>query len=121
MAFDWNEYLNICKTPLTAYISEESIQRIIISRSYYAAYHACLKYAENNNYTKTKNSGVHKSLIKFYRDIKWNKLSIKLNRIKTLRVSADYEAIFDGLCSSTAIEAIEIAEWIIHEIRSKNP
>lgn len=68
--------------------------RTIISRSYYAAYHACLEYAERQGYIRRPNAGgVHEQLLGFMM-AKAGSLEYKLGKrlmsLRDRRVKADY-------------------------------
>lgn len=69
--------------------------RSVISRAYYAAYHACDLRAKSVGYVFSHKLklGTHKQLFNFMRscaDIKLRKVQPRLNGLYTKRISADY-------------------------------
>lgn len=81
------------------YIGQSEVaNRNSASRAYYCMYHLCLDIALKNGFEKYKRkfrvrlnkSGYHAKLIMFYKYKKQKDIAKLLNRMRKIRVSADY-------------------------------
>ncbi len=92
MAFDWHDYLVLAKELATD--GRESASRTSISRAYYCTYHLGLAYASSKGFIDPKQS-THRALWEWY-EKQPNKvlrvLGTEGNRLKALRVDADYKS-----------------------------
>lgn len=88
----------------------EARARTVISRAYYAAYHACLNSAKQSGYRYTKSAGgTHWQLFMFLRDVQDKRLKRAGARLEGLfdrRIDADYRH-YIPLTPQSADECIE--------------
>ena len=102
MAFDWNNYLEIAKKLQGATRGKEqngnneALQRIAVSRAYYAIYHFALEYAEDNLDYSKPSTDQHTALrfhystdMSNYKHAKVGKILLNLH---SARKKCDYEA-----------------------------
>jgi uncharacterized protein (UPF0332 family) len=94
----------------------EARARTVISRAYYAAYHACLKSAKQSGYQYTKSAGgTHWQLFMLLRDVQDKKLKRAGARLEGLfdrRLDADYR-LYVPLTAQSADECIETMSEIL--------
>jgi uncharacterized protein (UPF0332 family) len=99
MTFDWREYRNVADKLFNQrleFSSEEACCRIVISRAYYSAF--CLarnRARDMKEITLVSGGDVHKQVINHYKQSPTGKarvnIGIKLDRLRLLRNTADYD------------------------------
>lgn len=91
MAFDWNEYLKFAKdlkeirdklntNGITC--SQEAVNRCIVSRAYYAAFHEAKNYAESRLGSKFEGEHVHSEVSNWFKNNKHRNLSDDLRECR---------------------------------------
>jgi len=133
MTFDWNnlyslaEYLSSNCDDLNAdeCIDREATFRTIINRAYYAAYNVSNQYVlKTFGKLSDGDGGLHARLIKTFQEFKdeninYENIAVKLNRIKSHRINADYKEKFqNGPPSYAATIAMKTSQDIISSINS---
>lgn len=93
--------------------------RTIISRCYYAAYHACLEYAERQGYVWVRGAGgVHEQLLRFLtvkpRSSDY-RLGKQLTQLRDRRVTADYDRT-SRLTRHDAEDALDMMSDIVNAL-----
>ncbi|MBW7876591.1 MAG: HEPN domain-containing protein [Candidatus Cloacimonetes bacterium] len=116
MAFDWLEYLRFAEElSQFPHASQESYKRSVASRTYYAAYHHTKNYLIRSHQL---NGEKHEHIIqalKSHRQKDQKKVGVDLERLKNIRVRADYNPEkFD----ENLREVIKTASRIIHLVDS---
>jgi hypothetical protein len=100
MSFNWNEYLTFAQdldnlrnntNNLGITCSQEAIDRCIVSRAYYAAFHHSKKYAENRMGKKFPDDNIHEDVRMWFfsNDKKW--VFFDLREFSKWRNQCDYD------------------------------
>lgn len=124
MTYDWTDYLGISKEIVNACSKKslgqsrkETLFRIAISRSYYAAFHKCLDYMKTYG-DRLDNKGIHRDLIDNidkYIQSNQEEVAMELDRAFRSRKKADYDDVFKGLEKEAAAMIVRV-EKIISDI-----
>lgn len=117
MPFNWADYYVIAET--LSRNADEASQRSAISRAYYCVYHLALNHlSEHHNFQYSEGKPAHDQVWREFNNkgISYREIWNKGDRLKKLRVDADYraEAIIND---STASMAIALAEHIIERLQ----
>jgi len=133
MTFDWNNFISIAeylKDNCDGLNSEKCIDRettfrTVINRAYYAAYNVSVQYVlKKFGKISDGDGGKHARLIKTFQDFKHEKdeyknIAVKLSRIKSYRIRADYKENFlNGPPSYAAHNTMKTSQEIISSINS---
>jgi len=97
MAFDWQEFLHLAERLLES--DTEAAYRSAISRAYYSFFNAAFERAQRNNCcnfdSEDRNKGMHVRCWGVYKkgpDPDCRKLGVEGDRLRDLRVRADYKS-----------------------------
>jgi len=121
MAFDWNNYLNLAEE--LAKREDEASKRTSISRAYYSAFHDAILRAEQNCGRK-EGGNSHDWCWNRYiytPDDACNQLGIDGNRLKAMRVKADYIAATIDRLDENVQRALTAARKLKRGIAALNP
>ncbi|MFA5332318.1 MAG: hypothetical protein WC342_08065 [Methanoregula sp.] len=97
MAYNWDNYLifaqNLDKNPalLNSVCDNETIQRCIVSRAYYAAFHAAKKKAESTEGVRFSRKGVHGIVQDWYFHHNKKDVFDDLRDLSKMRNQCDYD------------------------------
>jgi len=113
MSFDWREFLTIADAlaELRIGVSQEALFRSAVSRAYYAAFGAARAQAGVLRASTRKSAAEHGELAAFYTKRfgeAGEQIAVLLNRMRTFRNAADYDAMFDdagAICDITLKDA----------------
>lgn len=127
MSFDWHEYEVLARLLAgdsdvdISQISDDARRRTAISRAYYASLHVAREFIEIHLGLILKNSAsksLHTQVINTYRDdenLTYIAVGENLNRLRLLRVQADYEKEMSKIRSKTR-DALTFARDIFDNI-----
>jgi uncharacterized protein (UPF0332 family) len=113
MSFDWRDFLKIADAlaELRISVSQEALFRSAVSRAYYAAFGAARAQAGVLRASTRKSAAEHGELAAFYTKRfgeAGEQIAVLLNRMRTFRNAADYDATFDdagAICEITLKDA----------------
>jgi hypothetical protein len=97
MAFNWGEYLTFAKNLYEKQdidgitCSREAVDRCIVSRAYYAAFHHAKKYAEMNLHKPFPRDNVHQHVGNWFRNNNKNGIANDLREFSRWRTDCDYD------------------------------
>lgn len=117
MPFDWREYLVLAKELGTD--GRESTGRASISRAYYCTYHLGRIFAISSGYSEPAQSA-HYALWNWYEsqpNVQLRALGVQGNRLKKLRVKADYRADLIPRLSNVVQDSLRDAEEFKNKLR----
>lgn len=124
MPFDWDQYLIFAKglrdNPDLPSIpcDREAIDRSIVSRSYYSAFHCARIYAENQRKKPFDWEGIHIAVQMWYRDNRRNSpIPQDLRDFSKIRNQCDYDDDVENL-QDLIISSIKTAGKIKFKIQS---
>lgn len=95
--------------------------RTVISRAYYAAFHACWKFALALGFQDRRDRSAHGLLIRFLADREedsYREGALLLNRLRDLRNKADYHldvTVTNAIAKDAVEDAAELVEGIVAE------
>lgn len=113
MPFDWSAYRTVAET--LSQHSDEASQRSAISRAYYCAYHQALAHlAEHHHFQVSEDKPAHDQVWREFsrKGLSYREVWIKGDRLKKLRVDADYRADA-AISAETTATSLKLAERII--------
>lgn len=114
--FDWNEFLDLAEH-LTREPAGEAALRSAISRAYYAAYHAAASFVRAEGLLTTGHTHARVwAVLSSSPDFAHAEVGGKGERLKTLRVDADYRNPFPGDPGRIAREAVITARDVVDAI-----
>lgn len=121
MNFDWHEFLTLAKglqSQPTLLGSSEASLRSAVSRAYYAAFQCALTFACQEGFEPTYGESSHTYLQRYFSrhtppNPTYQKISVQLNRLRTLRVKADYLPTLTSSPEFLASSAIGIANIVM--------
>lgn len=121
MSFDWREFLILAEGLVShpeSLGSPEASFRSAASRAYYAAYQCALEFACEEGFEPYYGESGHVYLQKHFSrhrpsDKTYRKISVQLNRLRDLRVKADYQPALPGSPESLARSAIGMANIVL--------
>ncbi len=113
MSFAWRELLDIADAlaELKISVSQEALFRSAISRAYYVAFGTARSQAGVLRASTRKSAAEHGELASFYAKrfgAPGEEIAVLLNRMRTFRNAADYDATFDdaeAICEVTLKDA----------------
>ena len=102
MSFAWRELLDIADAlaEIKLNVSQEALFRSAISRAYYAAFGTARAQAGVLRASTRKSAAEHGELVAFYAKRfgdTGEQVSVLLNRMRTFRNAADYDATFEDV------------------------
>jgi uncharacterized protein (UPF0332 family) len=113
MPFDWSAYRIVAE--ILSQQPDEASQRSAISRAYYYAYHQALAHlAEHHQFQVSEDKPAHDQVWREFsrRGLSYREVWIKGDRLKKLRVDADYRT--DAVISAeTMAISLKLADRII--------
>jgi uncharacterized protein (UPF0332 family) len=120
MSFDWREFLDIAEAlaELRISVSHEALFRSAVSRAYYAAFGAARAQAGVLRASTRKSAAEHGELAAFYTKRfgeAGEQVAVLLNRMRTFRNAADYDAAFDdagAICQITLKDAHDLLDLL---------
>jgi uncharacterized protein (UPF0332 family) len=120
MRFAWRELLDIADAlaELKLRVSQEALFRSAISRAYYAAFGTARAQAGILRASTRKSAAEHGELATFYAKRfgdDGEQIAALLNRMRTFRNAADYDATFDdagAICEITLRDAHELIDLL---------
>lgn len=130
MNFEWNDYLTVANEWAAGADTNShpaAVYRSVISRSYYAIFHAAFDLAQALGLQATRSAGDHFRLRQFFqsRGRVANQLSIAIRRLYDLRISADYvlaernQVTLDP--QAAALRSLELAQQALTAIEYLQP
>lgn len=124
MAFDWREFLTLGyelqASPLRT-VSEEAVDRVIVSRAYYAAFRHVRDYAEDRlDFEVTGYGPDHGKLIALLRVRRaHDDLAQRLGFLRKLRENCDYDADLPDASKTMVASALKTAEDVFTRIAER--
>jgi len=124
MPFDWDQYLvfandlkdNSAIQNVTC--SRETLDRCIVSRAYYAAFHFAKKYAEDQSGEPFDREGIHEKVRLWFRENRsGSSIPQDLRDFSRKRNQCDYDDDVDDL-EGLIIDSIKCARRIKHILHS---
>jgi uncharacterized protein (UPF0332 family) len=97
MPYDWYDYLvfarNLHENPefLKCICKEETIERNIVSRAYYSAFHHAKKYAETHGRVTFPETGTHRAVKDWFRSNQKFNMWNDLRELSNWRDDCDYK------------------------------
>jgi uncharacterized protein (UPF0332 family) len=130
MNFSWNDYLSLAMmwgANLEGNAYPHAIYRSLISRVYYAVFHAAVDVAQDLGLQTTRSASDHYRVRKFFATR--GRVAAQLNHtmmaLYNLRISADYEIIEGDLVTddpqAAAQKALELAQKAMQSIAYLKP
>lgn len=97
MTFDWFGYWQVAYGLIDGIDNREARVRSAISRAYYFAFHRALAYLEERESfdRETQSESLHRAVVDCYighERHEYQKIGLNLNRLRTRRGEADYDA-----------------------------
>lgn len=125
MSFDWREFLTLAEELYThpdQYCSAEASFRSATSRAYYAAFQCAYEFACEEGFEPVYGESSHSYLQRHFSHHPlsnpiYRKISVQLNRLRALRVQADYAAALKGSPQFMANSAIGMAKIVLDCLR----
>jgi uncharacterized protein (UPF0332 family) len=115
----WRELATEAEELLNQAVSTPARIRTVISRSYYAAFHACLQHAVHAGYARRHAAGgTHEQLLRFLTRQPGSSAYLmgkRLDRLRIRRVDADYQLAV-RLTRMDAEDALDIMTEILTDL-----
>lgn len=122
MPFDWTAYRTLAETLSQA--TDEASHRSAVSRAYYFAYHQALSHlTEHHNFQISAGRPAHDRVWREFsrRGLSYREVWNKSDKLKKLRVDADYraQAIIDAAAAAAALDLADRINDRLQQLHQK--
>ncbi len=123
MSFSWQQFAELA-VQLAAERRDEASQRTVISRAYYAAYHAASSYVRAEGLAPSDQQLRHDRVWRHIRDSRGPYCNVVAQlgfNLRDARVRADYKNPYPGNLDSEANDAIAFSIAMVTMLRESQP